>query len=1167
MQKSIIYPQRPKQQQENAVCIIARTSSLDAKEDSNSVAPSYQAVSALNHAKWVILTNGRLWRLYSSRVSSASTNYFEIDLDGISDSEDPRLQYFVSLFSASSVIPDEEGELSDLDSIYDEGVRYAREIEDDLRAKIFEGKLFLNLVKAILLHSSRKEYSQSDLDDAKATALRLLYRLLFVLYAESRDLLPVHNSKYRPISLDSIRSELSEYEKRSEEFDVWERLCLLFDSIENGNAEAQVPEYDGELFRSTDGLDKLRLKNKFLIPAIKELCEWKGGGIDYQNLGVRHLGSLYEGLLEYDVKQAKSDLVVYKDRTLDASYAADLKQKPKPFVEKADLYLSSKGLARKGTGSYYTPDEIVKFLTEQGLKPILEERKKRFEEHIKELKATRKRDLELEEATIDDLLGIKVLDPAMGSGHFLVSAVNQITSWVIERLQEHHEAPLTQIIDSEIETILENQRKKGIEIDTKLLTDTIILKRLVMKRCVYGVDLNPLAVELAKLSLWLDSFTIGVPLTYLDNHIRCGDSLIGLKLKDIRQRAPDETLDSWAETLSANRDTLENLVSSPPDLTKKEVEQSRSNYESYRKNCEPQRAVLDMLSAELLDESFSKNLPRNISLVEKSLRENTKPEWWNEVEKAINAARSYRVFHWELEFPEAFLNGEPLFDLLLTNPPWDAIRPYDEDFFSQYYISFRLLSTKMEKEQEKSRLLKDPSIHRAYESYVEQIQGKLLFFKNSGVYEKRGAGGIAFDSWELFLERATGLIKEGGAVSIILPFGIVSNESATRLRTLLLEKKIRGFFEFENSKGIFPAIHRSYKFVLLTFDNIKSRGDFPVAFYLRDVRSLEGNFEGEKFLQMSHDFVELVSPETLSIPEVRRPEDVEICKKIYQIHPLLKEGFSDWTFTIMRELNRTESAKLFERNGKGWPVFEGKNFNQFIPDFETPSFSIIPEEGLRQTSKVREYGSLNKEFHEVPRLVFRAVASSTNVRSMIACILPPHVFTPNNASIVLPKFRGELKFDKNYLAMITYLAAIWNSFVFDYLIRLRVTMNLNFFYVYQTPIPSDYRNKFGTRITQISALLSAVDSRFDDFAKMVGSKVSNLAIHERIELTAELNALVAKHYGLFQEELEVVLYSFEGFKEDDGIRKIEGEIKWNDDLIRKFNGEVRKRVLYYFDKL
>ena len=245
--------------------------------------------------------------------------------------------------------------------------------------------------------------------------------------------MPVHNDNYKTISLDSIRSELTEFQKKPNGFDVWDRLSELFQSIESGRVDANLPEYHGELFRYTESLDKLKLRNEFLAPVVLELSEWKGGGIDYQNLGVRHLGSLYEGLLEYDVKQAESDLVVYKDGTLDASYAADLKQKPKPFVDKGDLYLASKGLARKGTGSDYTPDEIVKFLTSEGLDPILEARREKFEIHIAQLNESKKRDHAIEEATVQDLLGIKVIDPAMGSGHFLVSAVNRITSWVIQQ--------------------------------------------------------------------------------------------------------------------------------------------------------------------------------------------------------------------------------------------------------------------------------------------------------------------------------------------------------------------------------------------------------------------------------------------------------------------------------------------------------------------------------------------------------------------------------------------------------------------------------------------------------------------------------------------------------------------------------------------------------------
>ena len=205
---------------------------------------------------------------------SASTNYFEVDLEGVSDETNHRLQYFVALFSASSLESNKNG-LNELDSIYEEGLHHAKKIEDDLGSKIFEGRLFISLVKAVLSYSNGKTYSQTERDAAKSVALRLLYRLLFVLYAESRDLLPIKNETYKSISLGTIVKELSEYSKKSNGFEVWERLEALFHSIENGKVDANLPEYDGELFRYIENLDKLRLSNEFLVPAMIELCSTK----------------------------------------------------------------------------------------------------------------------------------------------------------------------------------------------------------------------------------------------------------------------------------------------------------------------------------------------------------------------------------------------------------------------------------------------------------------------------------------------------------------------------------------------------------------------------------------------------------------------------------------------------------------------------------------------------------------------------------------------------------------------------------------------------------------------------------------------------------------------------------------------------------------------------
>lgn len=214
-------------------CVVARAESLDTKTGPVTV-PSYQAVSSLKDYAWVILTNGRLWRLYSSRISSSSTNYFEVDLEGILSEADTRLHYFVSLFSAQSFVP-KDG-ITDVDLAYEGSIKYAKEIEGNLRSKIFDQQLFLNLVRAVLDHSPSKTYSQDQLESAKATALKLLYRVLFLLYAESRTLLPIENRRYKEISLESLRQRLTAFDKHPESSTVWEALKQLFRVVGDGSA-------------------------------------------------------------------------------------------------------------------------------------------------------------------------------------------------------------------------------------------------------------------------------------------------------------------------------------------------------------------------------------------------------------------------------------------------------------------------------------------------------------------------------------------------------------------------------------------------------------------------------------------------------------------------------------------------------------------------------------------------------------------------------------------------------------------------------------------------------------------------------------------------------------------------------------------------------------------
>lgn len=1123
----------------NVCSVVAPVDSLDFRTG-EMAAPSYQAVARLQDYEWAILSNGPVWRIYGRKAASESTSFFELNLEGLSDAGDPRLPYLAAIFSSQSFLP--KGGAADIDLMYEGGVVHARELEEDLRKKVFDDQLFLNLVRSTLVLDKGRGYSEAELEQGKKRALKLLYRLLFILYAEARGLMPLQNENYRAASLESMRLRLSALEKEPAGREAWRSLQQLFGMIHGGDPSAQMPEYDGDLFAQEE-LDGLDIPNQHLVAALKDLMISPAGGIDYLNLGVRQLGSIYEALLEYSVQQAKTDLMVYKEGSggsknglliLDASFASDLESKPKSFISCGEIYLTVGGLARKGTGSYYTPDEIVRFLVEKGLEPHFQRRAAQFREDMERLRAAGGQDGELERASIEDLLGLEVVDPAMGSGHFLVAAANEITNWAIALLQENPDAPLMRQVEEDRRMILEEQAKRGITLYPEQLTDAVILKRMVMKRCVYGVDINYMAVELAKLSLWLESFTVGSPLTFLDHHMRCGDSLMGLwrsSLKEERQTR----LARWTGELEAAGKALFHAVSQSHDLSLEELQQSREGYLRARQMTAPQEELLDRQVAKLLAPGSEGGA----------------------------LAREFGAFHWEYEFPDAFAETEWGFDLVVMNPPWEAVKPEDDDFFSGRYPGFRRIKSKPEKIKVMERLLEEPATSDAYSDYREKIQQRINFYR-SAEYTLRGSGDT--NLWKLFMERGMRLLSGGGSMAVVVPSGIVTDEGAKPLRERLFEGQIRGLFEFENKQGIFPDVHRSYKYALLIWDKDQPVSAFPAAFYLWDVLALESKAEQDKFLEMPMDLVRTCAPDSLSIPEVRSERHLEVFAKLYRENPLLGDQKKGWHVSFVREMDRTNDSDLFRSDGQGWPLIEGKCFHQFLPDYEKSAFTVDPDQGLKRTERCRDYkDGMNGFLHMSPRLAFRNIARSTDVRSLISCILPPQAFSPHSVAIVIPFVKG--KAEKNgYNELISYLGGVFNSFVFDFMIRARVSANLSFFYVYQTPVPADYRSPIAQRIIQLSARLSSPDERFRELAGEVGVSFGPLSMKERLEMTAELNALVASHYGLSREELAVILESFASFEEDPELEKME-EIRWGDALIRRFNGEVRRRVMKYFEKM
>lgn len=606
--------------------------SLDGKDytrdkDTPGENPGAVVVSVLERAEapWTIVTNGKVWRLYSARTHSRATNYYEIDLEEVLASGGPAagdpaeaFKYFWLLFRREAFEDVEavrEGEMRQqpfLDHLLDDCHEYAKKLGERLKDRVFD-HVFKHLSRGFLEHMRRgkrkgADIPQEELDQVFRGTLTLLYRVLFLLYAEARDLLPVREKRgYWHKSIENLKREVAEaagtiadeaegrLKKKysTSKYELYDRLTELCAIVDRGDAANNVPTYNGGLFMmepdaadDTDEAESARFLAEHKIPDfhLARGLDWLARDrdpkredlvpVDYKSLGVRQLGSIYEGLLEFRLRVAPQKMAVVKGkRTEEVIPHSEAKKKGRKILKdgrgksakerthkKGELYLENDKRERKATGSYYTPDHIVKYIVTNAVGPALREKfeqvtpklreaERAYHEAVKRQKAFQQQGMKGDDpektantyrGVVDELFSIRVLDPAMGSGHFLVETVDLVTDRMIDFLNGFRWNPVFSQLRATREQILGSMDDQGITIDAKRLTDVNLLKRHVLKRCVYGVDLNPMAVELAKVSLWLDCFTLGAPLSFLDHHLRCGDSLIGVTVAEVRDAIEGE---------------------------------------------------------------------------------------------------------------------------------------------------------------------------------------------------------------------------------------------------------------------------------------------------------------------------------------------------------------------------------------------------------------------------------------------------------------------------------------------------------------------------------------------------------------------------------------------------------------------------------------------------
>lgn len=621
---------------------------------------------------WAILTNGAKWRLYTRQAHPSA--YFEINLEKVTGNIE-NFKLFYLLFRSQSFIPDNGKTF--LSNIRSESLDKQAALENDLRERIF------NVVEILangFFSFEPNKIDKNRLYELYETSLVFLYRLLFILYAEGRGLLPAKESgkgvnKYyrKRYSMSRFKKTLNNnFNSEEDDFtDIYGSLSKLFSLIDGSderlNKRCNVPQYNGGLFDPAENplLTNWKVGDYTLSEVLKNLIYMplpsKSGKkqsitymdtIDYSDLEVRQLGSIYEGLLEHHLILSNGKLKLDSDKT-----------------------------QRKSSGSYYTPDYIVRYIVEQTLQPLIDRIEK--SEAVKSAKAQHRKDNSFAEAAFS----LKILDPAMGSGHFLVRA----TEFLADQVMYHQTTELA-VQDTSPGVSHEEQ-------------ETAYWRRRVVESCIFGVDLNPLAVELAKLSLWLTCISSDQPLNFLDHHLRCGNSLIGSSipaLKHLRKQdgktASLFELNELEASMKAASESIEKIKSTA-SADVKLVKDKESIWKSgVLERLAPFRAIADLRTSFEFGLQIDDQIYQDIASNFIELRTSTPcddllskhEDLWR---KHLELKENYKYFHWELEFPDVFTEGseETGFDAVIGNPPYvrqeslKEVKAYFKDHFKTYH--------------------------------------------------------------------------------------------------------------------------------------------------------------------------------------------------------------------------------------------------------------------------------------------------------------------------------------------------------------------------------------------------------------------------------------------------------------------------------------------------
>ena len=1073
--------------------------------------------------RWGVLTNGARWRLYYQGARSVSEQFFEVDLAALLDlpghndglfalTETERrhwLKVFALVFRREAFLPGAADGRTFHQRAIAEGRFYEERVAASLSDQVF-GQVFPELSRAIAAAEPN-----APLPEVREAALLLLYRLLFILYAEDRDLLPVRDERYDDYALrDKVRGDVGRRKDQGDTFaetlsTYWSAIDGLCRAIDQGEVSIGLPPYNGGLFdrKRAPLLDRIRLGDRVMADVIDALSFEQGPAgrryINYRDLGVRQLGSIYERLLEHELAPDGDGVAV----------------RPNIF-------------ARKASGSYYTPDDLVGLIVEETIGPLVQARTDAFEAEAGRMPAdgpAREQAVAhlAEHDPAEAILALKVCDPAMGSGHFLVSLVDYLADGVIaamaeaEALAVGYVSPLVGRIQAIRDRILANAEDRNWAIDRDRLDDRHIVRRMVLKRCVYGVDKNPMAVELAKVALWLHTFTVGAPLSFLDHHLRCGDSLFGAWARSGIDKAasyggPLLLHDSvrQAELSALEMRTIEELT----DAEIAEAHRSAETFAQVEEATAPLDAVLSLVHAidwlEVKDrdgrtalQSFFGGLlgdPIEIALGRAEVAAE-RPESAHLTELLQEARRlvdEERFLNWQAAFPGVWTNWQSVrpeggFDAVIGNPPWDRIKLQQVEWFATRRREIALAPRAADRKRMIAALERDGDpLARDYAVASDRATTAARMARRLGDYPLLSGGDTNLNS--LFVERASTIAKPDGMVGLLVPSGIATELASQKFfEQLMMKGSVRCVFDFfnkrENGELFFSDVYYRFKFCAIVFSpGGRSFSNTRFATFVRNVEHLKHE---DSTIEISLEHIRKVNPNSHTTPVYRWRRDPELSVAIYSRLPVLVDRSSGeevkaWPVKYLRMFDMANDSQLFRTRseleeqegayhiggnrfsgpaGEWVPLYEGK----MVQAFDHRAASIVIAEknlyrrGQGHATDISEheapdflpkprYYVLRKEDMSV-QIALKDVTSTTNARSVIACLLPPYA-----AGHTLPILSMDIEAGAKAI-----LCANLNSVVCDFVARTKILSNHASWYILeQLPVvpPDRYENvRFGPK--------------------------------------------------------------------------------------------------------